>query len=87
MSFEKGQLEKIMARKRMVLTADNVLMREDALSRKSQSTGSADDFRKIRRCIGLLNSMVRGGERHSDTSERMTAEALEALERMEQPND
>ena len=47
---------------------------------------SADDFRKIRHCIGLLNSMVRGGERHSDTSARMTVEALEALERMEQPN-
>ena len=47
---------------------------------------SADDFRKIRHCIGLLNSMVRGGERHSDTSARMTVAALEAIERMEQPN-
>lgn len=48
------------------------------------ANGSADDFRKIYHCIGLLNSMVRGGERHSDTSARMTVEALEALERMEQ---
>ena len=47
---------------------------------------SADYFRKIRNCIGLLNSMVRSGERHSDTSARMVVEALEAVERMEQPN-
>lgn len=50
------------------------------------AVGSADDFRKILHCLGLLNSMVRGGERHSDTSARMTVEALEALERIEQPN-
>ena len=50
------------------------------------AVGSADDFRKIRHCIGLLNSMVRGGERHSDISTRMTVEALEAFDRMEQPN-
>lgn len=47
---------------------------------------SADDVCKIRHCIGLLNSMVLGGEQHSYTSARMTVEALEALEHMEQPN-
>ena len=52
----------------------------------SASPCSADDFRKIRHCIGLLNSMVRGRERHSATSARMTVDALEALARMEQPN-
>lgn len=52
--------------------------------REEYRAEEADDFRKIRHCIALLNSMVRGGELHSDTSARMTIEALEALERMEQ---
>ena len=44
----------------------------------------SEKIRKACRCIGLLNSMVRGGERHSDTSSRMVVEALDALDYLEQ---
>lgn len=46
----------------------------------------SEKIRKACRCIGLLNSMVRGGERHSDTSSRMVVEALDALDYLEQHN-
>lgn len=44
----------------------------------------SEKIRKVYRCIGLLDSMVRGGERHSDTSSRMVVEALDALDYLEQ---
>ena len=46
----------------------------------------AENIKKIYRCIGLLNSMVRGGERHSDTSARATVEALDAIAYLEKHN-
>ena len=52
----------------------------------SRSLRYAENIGKIYRCIGLLNSMVIGGERHSNTSARITVEALDALDCLEQPN-
>jgi hypothetical protein len=46
----------------------------------------AVNIQKVRSCIGLLNSMIRSGEYHSDKSCRMLVEALEALDDLEQPN-
>ena len=45
---------------------------------------NVDDFRIIRHCIGLLNSMVSGGESHSDISRRMIVKALQAIDLIEQ---
>lgn len=41
------------------------------------------DIRRIKHCIGLLNSMILSGENHSETSSRMVEDALVAIERME----
>jgi hypothetical protein len=46
----------------------------------------AENIQKARSCIGLLNSMIRSGESHSDTSCRMLVEALDALDYLEQHN-
>jgi hypothetical protein len=56
----------------------------------SSCTGRSDcyavNIQKARSCIGLLNSMIRSGESHSDTSCRMLVEALDALDYLEQHN-
>jgi len=41
---------------------------------------SPDEVKGIREALGLLNSMVTGGERHSPVSEAMVKKALESLE-------
>jgi len=46
----------------------------------------AENISKVYHCIGLLNIMVMSGERHSDTSARMTVEALDALDYLSQQN-
>lgn len=40
-----------------------------------------DYLNKMHRCIGLLNSMVMGGEDHSELSKNVVSEVLEALRR------
>ncbi|KKM18003.1 hypothetical protein LCGC14_1670110 [marine sediment metagenome] len=37
------------------------------------------EFNKLRETIGLLNSMILSGEQHSETSEKVVAEAVNIL--------
>lgn len=41
------------------------------------------EIRLIRRTLGLLSSMVRSGESHSNTSERQLNNALGALDKIQ----
>ncbi len=50
--------------------------------------GNMSEFAKITGALGLLSSMVSGGEKHSDTSRRAIAEALKVVDEIKsRPND
>jgi len=56
-------------------------MKEKAVPKKEVE--KTPSYKDIRQCIGLLNSMVRGGEKHSDVSRESVRKALWALDELE----
>ena len=50
---------------------------------KNNAEGNQTRMKKIRKAIGLLNSMVIGGEKHSDQSRRAVEEALNEIKSRE----
>ena len=51
--------------------------------KRTEVNADKDDLSKIRQCISSLNSMVRSGESHSATSQRMMDDAIEAIDCIE----